>query len=120
MSYVFSSEFKRHWMLFAIISVSFCGLLRPVAAGTLSENFDNVASLSSRGWTIANNSSPAGTTDWFQGNSGLFAAFNGAPDSYAAANFLATDSAGGQISDWLITPYFVFGPTTSISFYTRT
>src|SRR5262245_39083807 len=73
------------------------------ATTVLFGNFDNVASLVPNGWAIVNNSAPAGTTDWFQGNPGVFNAQSGAANSYVAANFEAA-GFGGNISDWLISP----------------
>jgi hypothetical protein len=43
--------------------------------------FDNISTLAGSGWTLVNNSSPAGLTGWFQGNSGVFNSQAGAPDS---------------------------------------
>lgn len=93
------------------------GLNAQAAVLTLQENFDN---LLASGWVIVNASSPVGSTSWFQGNPGVFAAQSGAPDSYAAANFLATDDIlGGTISLWLISPEIQFA-SQRLSFYTRT
>ena len=69
--------------------------------------------------TIINNSAPVGTTDWFQGNPGVFSAQSGAANSYVAANFEAADF-GGNISDWLISPELTFHNTDTISFWART
>jgi hypothetical protein len=85
----------------------------------LSENFDNVATLVPNGWTIVNNSSPAGATDWFQGNAAIFSAQSGAPNSYVAANYTAADF-GGIISDWLISPMLILDNADIISFWART
>jgi len=95
------------------------GVSHASATTILSENFDNVAGLSAAGWTFVNNSSPAGTTDWFQGNAGVFAAQSGAPDAYVAANFEAA-GFGGNISDWLITPTVLLINTEVFSFWSRT
>src|SRR5262249_4786214 len=89
------------------------------ATTVLAENFDNVANLVPNGWTIANNSAPVGTTDWFQGNPGVFTAQSGASNSYVAANFEAA-GFGGNISDWLISPTLTFHNTDVISFWART
>jgi hypothetical protein len=95
------------------------GVSHASATTILSENFDNVAGLNAAGWTFVNNSSPAGTTDWFQGNAGVFAAQSGAPDAYVAANFEAA-GFGGNISDWLITPTVLLINTEVFSFWSRT
>jgi hypothetical protein len=85
----------------------------------LSENFADISALSAAGWVSINNSTPGGSTDWFQGNSAIFTAQSGAPDSYLAANLNAADF-GGDISLWLITPELEFGTGTStVSFWKR-
>jgi hypothetical protein len=76
------------------------GYAAPAQAANVSEGF---AAWPPAGWTITNNSSPAGSTSWFQGNTGVLTAQAGATNSYAAANFNATTGAN-TISDWLITP----------------
>lgn len=84
----------------------------------LSENFDNISTLPGSGWVLTNNSSPAGTTSWFQGNTAVFNAQAGAADSYVAANFNNADF-GGTISNWLLTPSLTFNNGDLITFYTR-
>ena len=86
------------------------------AAATLSEGFDTVTPA---GWTVVNNSSPVGLTNWFQGNDTVFSAQAGTSTSYAGANFNNT-SGTGTISDWLITPTLTFNNGDTLSFYTRT
>jgi hypothetical protein len=86
------------------------------APTTLQEGFDAVVP---GGWLVVNASTPVGSTSWFQGNAGVFAAHAGASDSYAAANFLSTDPAGGLISTWLMSPVLEFGSQT-LSFWART
>ena len=72
----------------------------------LSEGFDNVGALASNGWVTSNESSPAGSTGWFQGQSAVaFPAQAGADDSFVAANF-NSGVDGGSIDNWLITPTF--------------
>src|SRR5947199_6664623 len=89
------------------------------ASPLLVENFDNLAALSGSGWALVNNSQPAGSTGWFQGNAGVFSAQGGAPDSYVAANFAGADF-GGNLSEWLISPMLSFDNGDTITFYTRT
>ena len=91
----------------------------PSAFAVLTENFDDVSLLPGGGWALINNSSPAGATGWFQGNSAVFPAQAGAADSYVAANFLNA-GFGGDISNWLLTPVVTLTNGDSISFYTRT
>jgi hypothetical protein len=83
----------------------------------LSQGFDNITTLP--GWILINRSSPAGTTNWFQGNSGIFPSQSGSPNSYISANFLNA-AIGGDISDWLISPEVTVFEGSTISFYTRT
>jgi hypothetical protein len=83
----------------------------------LSENFDDVGALAGSGWSLLNNSTPAGETGWFQGN--LFAAHSGAADSYIAANFLNAGS-GGAVSNWLLSPTLTLINNMTLTFYTRT
>lgn len=98
--------------------------VRPAeAAPILSEGFDNVSSLTGDGWVFTNNSSPLGSTGWFQGNSGVFPSQAGVANSYVAANF---NNAAGEgnfhnpIDNWLISPELTLGGVTQLSFYTRT
>ncbi|MFL6636197.1 MAG: choice-of-anchor J domain-containing protein, partial [Massilia sp.] len=106
--------------LFATAALSLAALGAPTARAAwvevLSEGFDNVAGLS--GWAQVNNSVPAGAA-WFQGNPALFPAQAGAPDAYAAANFLGAANGGGSVDNWLITPVLDLSGTTVLSFYTR-
>ncbi|MDN4060074.1 choice-of-anchor J domain-containing protein [Massilia sp. YIM B02769] len=87
------------------------------AAGVeiLNEGFGNVAGLT--GWTLVNNSSPAGSS-WFQGNADVFGAQSGAADSYAAASFLGAANGQGVVDNWLITPVLTLTGLTNFSFYT--
>jgi hypothetical protein len=72
------------------------------ATTLLSENFDSVDTLASHGWVLTNNSTPAGSTGWFQGEDFIVAPLSG---GYAAADFNNATS-GGTIDNWLITPQF--------------
>lgn len=84
----------------------------------LTENFDNITTLTGAGWVMQNNSVPVGSTNWFQGNPTVYAAFNGATDSYIGANFNNTTGAN-TISNWLVTPNFTIKNGDVITFYTR-
>jgi hypothetical protein len=84
------------------------GATLPVHAGViLSEGFDNVAALSGQGWAQSNSGGLG--AGWFQGNTGIFGSSSGAPNSYAAANFVSTVTT---ISDWLMTPVINAGGVT--------
>ena len=85
---------------------------------SLSEGF-NVAIPLPAGWALQNNSSPVGTTDWFQGNPAVFNAQNGAPDSYIGANFNNTTGAN-TISNWLFLPSMSIKNGDVLTFWTRT
>ena len=100
-------------VLAAGLTASFADHAR--AATLLSENFDTFPA----SWTVVNNSAPVGTTDWFQGNAGVVQSHQGAPDSYAAANF-NNAGFGGNVSDWLITPVVPLSNGEVLAFYTRT
>jgi len=89
------------------------------ATPVLTENFDNIATLSGSGWGLVNNSSPLGDRNWFQGNDGVFSAQSGAANSYIAANF-ENAAFGGNISNWLLTPTITLANDVSITFLTRT
>lgn len=85
------------------------------AAIVLSEGFDDITTLAGGGWEQRNLSAPPGTTGWFQGNTAVFTAAEGADDSYIAANFLNA-AEGGEISNWLITPEVTLGSMTTMAF----
>lgn len=86
------------------------------AVETLDEGFDDVGGLA--GWSLVNNSVPSGSS-WFQGNAGIFGAYSGAANSYAAASFLGTSDPLGVVDNWLITPVLSLTGTTNLSFWTR-
>lgn len=98
-------------------------LIMPVAASaqlsSLTEGFDDITTLPGAGWFTQNNSSPVGTTGWFQGNSGVFPAHSGAATSYIGANFNNTTGAN-TISNWLLTPQLDFSGGGTATFFTRT
>lgn len=93
---------------------------RATASTLLSEGFDNINTLSAAGWNIQNNSSPLGSTSYFQGNSAeVFSSQAGPANAYIGANFNNTGSVG-TISDWLLTPELTLKNGDVFSFYTRT
>jgi hypothetical protein len=84
----------------------------------LTEGFDNIGLLAAGGWVMTNNSSPLGSTGWFQGITGVLNAQAGPANSYIAANF-NNAASGGNISNWLITPELEFRPgVNTANFYT--
>lgn len=89
------------------------------AVTVLSQGFDNVSALSGLGWVFTNNSAAPAGLNWFQGNSGIFPAAQGAADSYVAANFLSSGATTGAVSNWLITPAITLDSSSIISFYVR-
>jgi hypothetical protein len=85
----------------------------------LIEDFDNVSTLGASGWVQVNGSSPAVPGDpWFQGNSAVFGAASGAPDSYVATNYLSA-GFGGAVSNWLLLPELTLNGFTQFTFSTR-
>jgi hypothetical protein len=99
----------------ALLAASTAAIAVPIP---INENFDDISTLAASGWSMVNNSSPAGETGWFQGNSGVFEAQSGAADSYIAANFLNA-GFGGTIDNWLITPTVQLFGYADLSFSTR-
>ena len=93
------------------------------ATPAFTEGFEDITTLPGKGWFTQNNSTPAGTTGWFQGNpdvaNGLFVAQAGPANSYIGANF--RNSVGtGTISNWLLTPVIELRNGDVFTFYTRT
>lgn len=103
-----------------LASVLFAGMVCGAQATTilLDEGFDDVSTLTGAGWVIDNQSSPVGVTDWYQGQTSAFDAFDGAADAYIAANYNAA-IAGGMISNWLITPTFSTVEEVTVSVMAR-
>ncbi len=86
-------------------------------AQPLVEPFDSVSSLPVAGWLTQNNSSPIGSTGWFQGTPSTFPA-------QATAGYIAADYRNvlnlGTISNWLVTPTLNLNNGDAIQFWTRT
>lgn len=103
----------------SIAALVMVGIAAAVQAQTsIQEGFENVSTLTSRGWLISNVSSPVGPTGWFQGDSSQFRAQAGSGSSYIAANF-NNALPGGTINDWLISPSFSVAQGGTVSFWTR-
>lgn len=104
----------------ALFALAISGAMASAHAGVLiDEGFDDVRGLGDKGWVLNNGGVPAGATGTFyQGDQAVFEAHSGAPESYAAANY-GSASAGGNISNWLITPEFSTALGVSVSFWLR-
>lgn len=83
----------------------------------ITEGFDDITTLSGSGWASQNLSSPAGTTNWFQGNV-TFPAQAGATTAYIGANFNNT-AGSGTISNWLFAPTRTLNNGDVFKFWTR-
>ncbi|MYM37868.1 choice-of-anchor J family PEP-CTERM protein [Duganella qianjiadongensis] len=86
------------------------------AAPLLNEGFNDIGTLSSSGWFLTNNSSPAGQSGWFQ--SDVLGAAAGPANSAIGANYLNA-AAGGAISNWLITPELAMANGNTLNFSLR-
>ncbi|MCE1202560.1 MAG: choice-of-anchor J domain-containing protein, partial [Bacteroidia bacterium] len=53
----------------------------------MTQGFEDITLLPGLGWALTNNSSPLGTTGWFQGNPTVFPAHAGPETSYIGANY---------------------------------
>ena len=102
-----------------ILSLWFMLGVNNARAQAITQGFENIASLPAAGWFTQNNSTPVGTTGWFQGNTAVFPAQAGVASSYIAANFNNTTEAN-TISNWLLTPNRTFNNGDVIKFWTRT
>lgn len=88
-------------------------------ADDFSEGFEDIQELPGKGWVQRNNSQPAGSVGWAQGDPGEFAAHLGPADSYISANWANADGLG-TVSNWLLTPEIELSSDTRIRFWTRT
>lgn len=88
------------------------------AISSFSEGFEDITILPGLGWFFQNNSSPLGTSDWFQGNTTVFSAHQGPANSYVGANFNNTANVG-TISNWGLTPVLSLADGDTFSFWTR-
>ena len=91
----------------------------PPPVCTFAEGFASIATLPPSGWVQANNSSPIGTLSWFQGDTSVFPAQGGDPNSYIAVNY-NSGSGSATISNWLLTPAITLRNNAVLSFWTRT
>ncbi|MFZ1265185.1 MAG: choice-of-anchor J domain-containing protein [Anaerolineae bacterium] len=84
-----------------------------------SEGFEDITLLAGLGWANQNNSSPLGSTGWFQGNDTVFPAQAGSTTSYLGANYNNT-SGTGTISNWMMTPAVTLSAGDTFRFWTST
>ncbi|MGL6039255.1 choice-of-anchor J domain-containing protein [Soonwooa sp.] len=106
---------------FYLMLMVLCATLNDAQA--ITENFDDITTLSGNGWSMKNNSSSIGlTANWFQGNAlsigGPFNAYNGSDNSYIGANYNFVAGAG-TINGWFLTPNRTFRNGDVVNFYTR-
>ncbi|MDB5961375.1 MAG: hypothetical protein JWP59_2669 [Massilia sp.] len=88
-------------------------------AAIISEGFVDVSTLTSKGFILRNDSSPAGPLfpAYTQGGSG-FDAQEGPADSYLGMNYNVGD-VGGTLNNWLITPLFTTTEDLGVSFWVQ-
>lgn len=86
-------------------------------AQNFTEEFEDSATVAANGWSINNNSNPAGSISWFQGNTTVFSAHS--MNGYYAANYNSASDTG-TISNWLLSPNRWYQNGDSVIFYTRT
>lgn len=86
-------------------------------ATLLTEEFDDITTMPGAGFTFVNASDVPGSTDWFQGNDGVFPSQSGAPTAYIGANF--NNTGGSVINNFMITPELNLENGDEIIFWTR-
>jgi hypothetical protein len=86
------------------------------ATTLLSEGFDNDSStLAGKGWVIDNQSTPGGSTTWWEpGDGAVIPAYSGL--SYMAADYLSAGD-GGSVDNWLISPTFSTATAGYVTLY---
>jgi hypothetical protein len=114
--YPFTKSFTG--LLTAVLCFPLLLLVMRSSAQGFTEDFDDINTLTANDWVMINHSSPIGSTNWFQGNTGVFNAYNGADTAYVATNF--NNTAGtGTISNWLIMPNVTLHNGDKLTFFTR-
>ncbi|MGJ9419087.1 choice-of-anchor J domain-containing protein [Massilia sp. CMS3.1] len=105
----------------ALVALAISSMALSAQAGMLvSEGFDDVSALESKGWVLNNASTPGGATSgWAQGSETVFRALSGPANSFASANY-QNAGVGGTLNNWLITPEFSVGVNGAlVSFWLR-
>ena len=110
-------------------------VVTPAVPLSFTEDFNDVAGLTAKGWAFQNNSSPVGQSGWRVGRYEALAQpnkkFNAATVGFPAYNavnspndFISCDvtcvNTAGNISAWLITPPMTIKNGDVLTFYTRT
>lgn len=115
---------KKSWLIKAALAIfiTLSTVFPSFSQILINENFNTITTAAPipAGWAQQNLSTPVGTRPtWFQGVPAAFPAFNGAPNSYIAANY--QNVAGtATLSNWLFTPTITVKNGDQITFYTRT
>ncbi len=110
--------FGRGRMLLALLMMAGC--FSDVSAQYYTEHFDDVPALWSNGWAQQNRSAlPGSIPNWFQGDPGNFAAFDGGDTAYIAVSYNC-GTGSNTLSNWLFTPTRTFTNGEKFSFRTRT
>lgn len=86
----------------------------------LSENFNDITTLWTSGWSQTNQSTAVGLIPaYIQGVPGNFVAYSSPDDSYIGGHY-NNEANNGTISNWLVTPVLSLNNGDVVSFYTRT
>jgi len=99
----------------ALLALAIAGAVSTAQATVVvSENFDSVSALASKGWILSNLSTPTPISGWLQGNASVLTAQSGADNSFISSSYLNAPP-GGTLSNWLVTPIFstVYGAHVS-------
>ena len=107
---------KKTLLILLLSTINFWGYAQTL----LEENFDALGSPITlpSGWTMTNQSSPVGTSQWFRGNTSSFNSFNGPADGYIAVNFQGGTGVA-TLSSWLMAPPVTVQNGDEVTFYTR-
>ncbi|WP_300671032.1 choice-of-anchor J domain-containing protein [Soonwooa sp.] len=105
--------------ILSFLSLSLFSIAITAQDSVVSENFDDVTTLSEKGWKILNVSESAGTRTWEQGKVSYMSSQEGNATSYIASPHQSVNMIG-LLSNWLITPNYMVKDGDVLSFYTRT